>query len=83
MLKDAKLTSMVSLTKPLSLVLPGIRNLKLSFLIVMGLTVITELGRMSSAWWKSNTTNDYGDMSHSSLHTRSNKCIIYLIHVKT
>jgi hypothetical protein len=32
-----------------------------------------ELDRTSSAWWKSNTTNDYGDMTYSSLYTRSNK----------
>jgi hypothetical protein len=83
MLKDMKLTIMGSLTESLSLVLPGIRNLKLSSLIVIGLTVITELGRTSSAWLKSNSMNDYGDMTHSPLHTRSNKCIIYLIHAKS
>jgi hypothetical protein len=82
MLKEMKLTIMGSLTKSLSLVLPGIRNLKYSSLIVISLTVITERGRTSSTWWKSNTTNDYGDMTCSSLHTRLSKCIICLIHVK-
>jgi hypothetical protein len=66
MLKDVKLTILGSLTKSLSSVLPGIRT----------------LGRTSSAWWKSNTTNDYMDMTCSSLHTRSNKCIICLIYAK-
>jgi hypothetical protein len=83
MLKDAKLTIMGSLTKFLRLVLSGIRNLKWSSLIVIGLTVIIELDRNSSAWWKSNTMNDYGDMTCSFLHTRLNKCIICLIHVKS
>jgi hypothetical protein len=45
MLKDAKLTNMGSLTKSMSLVLSGIRNLKLTSLIVIGLIVITELDR--------------------------------------
>jgi hypothetical protein len=83
MLKDAKLTNMGSLTKSMSLVLSGIRNLKLTSLIVIGLIVTTELDRTSSARWKSNTTNNYGDMTHLSLHTRLNKCIICLIHVKS
>jgi hypothetical protein len=83
MLKDIKLTIMGSLTKSLSLVLPGIGNFKLSSSIVIGLIVITELGKTSSTWWKSNTMNNYGDMTCSSLHTRLNKCIIYLIHVKS
>jgi hypothetical protein len=83
MLKDVKLTIMGSLIKSLCLVLPEIRNLKLSSLIVIGLTVITKLSRTSSAWWKSNTMNDYEDMTRSSLHTRSNKYMIYLIHVKS
>jgi hypothetical protein len=59
------------------------RNLKLSSLIVIGLTIITELNRTRLAWWKSNAMNDYGDMTHSSLHTWSSKCIIYLIHAKS
>jgi hypothetical protein len=83
MLKDMKLTIMGLLTKSLSLVLSKIKNLKLFSLITISLTVITELGRMSLAWWKSNTMNDYGDMTRSSLHTRSNKCIVCLIHVKS
>jgi hypothetical protein len=49
---------------------------------VIGLIVITEVERTSSTWWKSNTTNDYRDMTCSSLHTRSSKCIICLIHAK-
>jgi hypothetical protein len=32
--------------------------------------------------WKSNTMNDYEDMTCSSLHTRSSKCIICLIYAK-
>jgi hypothetical protein len=59
------------------------KELKVVFFIVIGLTVITERGRMSLAWWKSNTMNDYGDMTCLSLHTRSNKSIICLIHVKS
>jgi hypothetical protein len=61
----------------------GKRNLKQSSLIVIGLIIIIELVRTSLAWWKSNTTNDYGDMTRSSLHTSSSKCIIYLIHAKS
>jgi hypothetical protein len=49
---------------------------------VIDLIVITKLGRISWAWWKSNITNDYRDMTHLSLHTRSSRCIICLIHVK-
>jgi hypothetical protein len=30
---------------------------------VIGLIVITKLDRTSSAWWKSNTTNNYGDIT--------------------
>jgi hypothetical protein len=52
MLKDAKLTIMGSLTKSLSLLLSGIRKLKYSSLIVIGLTAKTELDRTSSALWK-------------------------------
>jgi hypothetical protein len=36
---------------------------------LIGLIVVTKLGRTSSTWWRSNTTNNYGDMTRSSLHT--------------
>jgi hypothetical protein len=35
------------------------------------------------SWWKSNTMNDYRNMTRSSLHTRLSKCIIYPIHAKS
>jgi hypothetical protein len=41
-----------------------------------------ELDKTNSAWWKSNTTNDYETTTLPSLHTKLSKCIIYLIHVK-
>jgi hypothetical protein len=72
-----------NINKILEFSFAGNKELKVIFLIVIGLTVITELSRTSSAWWKSNAMNDYGDMTCSSLHTRSSKCIIYLIHLKT
>jgi hypothetical protein len=77
MLKEVKLTIMGSLTKSLSLVFSRIRNLK-SSLIVIGLTIITKLNRTSLAWWKSNTMNDFRDITCSSLHTKSSKCIIHV-----
>jgi hypothetical protein len=36
---------------------------------VIGLIIITGLNRTNSARWKSNTMNNYGDMTRSSLHT--------------
>jgi hypothetical protein len=48
------------INKILEFSLPEIRNLKWSSLFVIGLTIITEHSRTSSAWWKSNTMNDYG-----------------------
>jgi hypothetical protein len=44
---------------------------------VIGLITTTELDRTSMALWKSNTTNDYGDMTHSSLHQKV-KQVYYL-----
>jgi hypothetical protein len=43
----------------------------------------TKLRRTSPVWWKSNTINNYKDMTYSSLHIRSSKYIICLIHTKS
>jgi hypothetical protein len=72
-----------TINKILEFSFAGNKELKVVFFDVIGLSIITELNTTNSAWWKSNTTNDYKDMTHSSLHARSSKCIICLIHMKS
>jgi hypothetical protein len=61
----------------------GFRFHSTAFEALHPLVTTTNSGVVTWAIDAKGRESNYGDMTHLSLHTRSNKCIICLIHVKS